>query len=106
MDADPERERAGHVSVIILPQSETEPDLPGLITTVKNYLTPKLLLTTQLHVVGPQFLTVVIKAEVVPLPDERESALQQRVIDAVKKFFDPRTGELFGIRESDLYLPA
>src|SRR5438552_6092085 len=40
MDADPERERAVHVSVIILPQSETEPDLPGRITTVKHYLTP------------------------------------------------------------------
>jgi hypothetical protein len=63
-----------------------------LITAVKNFLTPKLLLTTQLHVVGPQFLTVGIKATVVPLPDEQEPALQQRVVDAVKKFFDPRTG--------------
>jgi hypothetical protein len=93
MDADPERERAGHVSVIILPRSETKPeDLPGLITTVKNYLTPKLLLTTQLHVVGPQFITVQITAEVFPLPDERDAALQQRVVDAVTKFFDPHTG--------------
>jgi Baseplate J-like protein len=92
MDADPERERAGHVSVIILPRSENESALLDLITIVKNYLTPKLLLTTQLHVVGPQFVTVGIKAAVVPLPDERESALQQRVVDEVQKFFDPRTG--------------
>jgi hypothetical protein len=92
MDADPERERAGHVSVIILPQSEQESELLELIPIVKNYLTPKLLLTTQLHVGGPRFVTVGIKAEVVPLPDERESALQQRVVEAVKKFFDPRTG--------------
>ena len=97
MDVDPERERAGHVSVIILPRlakdaSETPPDLPKLIATVENSLTPKLLLTTQLHVVGPQFLTVGIKAIVVPLPDEQEQPLQQRVVDAVKKFFDPRTG--------------
>src|SRR5438093_869755 len=54
MDVDPEQEKPGHVSVIILPRSETEPDLPGLIATAKNSLTPKLLLTTQLHVVGPQ----------------------------------------------------
>ena len=92
MHADPERERAGHVSVIILPRSDKESDLLELIAIVENYLTPKLLLTTQLHVVGPRFVTVEIKAEVVPLPDEREPALQQRVIDAVKKFFDPRTG--------------
>jgi hypothetical protein len=92
MHADPERERAGHVSVIILPRSDKESDLLELIAIVEKYLTPKLLLTTQLHVVGPQFVTVGIQAEVVPLPDEREPALQQRVVDALKQFFDPRTG--------------
>lgn len=92
MAVDPERERAGHVSVIILPRSETEPDLSGQITTVKNALTPKLLLTTQLHVVGPQFVPVGIKATVVPLPDELEPVLQQRVVDAVKNFLNAHTG--------------
>jgi hypothetical protein len=80
------------VSVIILPRSDKESDLLELIAIVEKYLTPKLLLTTQLHVVGPQFVTVGIQAEVVPLPDEREPALQQRVVDALKQFFDPRTG--------------
>jgi baseplate J-like protein len=92
IEVDPEQEKPGHVSIIILPRSETEPNLPGLIATVKNFLTPKLLLTTQLHVVGPQLLTVGMKATVVPLSDEQEPALQQRIVDAVKKFFDPRTG--------------
>jgi len=89
---DLEQEKPGHVSVIILPRSPTEPDLLGLIAAVENSLTPKLLLTTQLHVVGPQFVTVGIKGTVVPFSDELEPALQQRVVEAVKNFFDPRTG--------------
>jgi hypothetical protein len=87
-----DQETPSHVSVIILPRSSTEPDLPWLIATVENYLTPKLMLTTQLHVFGAQCLPVEVKATVVPLPDELESTLQQRVADAVKPFLDPLTG--------------
>lgn len=98
MDLDPEREKAGHVSVVILPHRDPPPpeppiDLPGLITAVESSLTPKLLLTTQLHVVGPRFLTVEIKSvNVVSLPDELEATLKQRIIDAVKNFLDPLSG--------------
>ena len=98
MDLDPEREKAGHVSVVILPRRDPPPpeppiDLPGLITAVESALTPKLLLTTQLHVVGPRFLTVEIKnVNVVSLPDELEATLKQRIIDAVKNFLDPLSG--------------
>jgi hypothetical protein len=98
MELDPERERAGHVSVIILPRMDPPPPdppikLPGLIAQVKNSLTPKLLLTTRLHVVGPRFLTVVISnVNVVSLPDEKESDLKPRIIEAVKNFLDPHGG--------------
>jgi len=98
MDFDTERERAGHVSVVILPRRDPPPpeppiDLPGLITAVESSLTPKLLLTTRLHVVGPQFLTVEIKnVNVVSLPDELEATLKQRIIDAVNDFLDPHSG--------------
>ena len=90
MAADPEQEKAGHVSVIVLPRSQT--DLPGLLASVENALTPKLLLTTQLHVVGPRFLPVAVKATVFPRPDELEATLQQRVVDAVQHFLHPLTG--------------
>jgi predicted phage baseplate assembly protein len=95
MELDSERERPGHVSVVILPHRDPQPpiDLPELITAVKNSLTPKLLLTTRLHVVGPRFLTVEIKnVNVISLPDEVEETLKQRIIDAVNDFLDPLTG--------------
>lgn len=87
-----DQETPGHVTVIILPRSNMGPELPNLLAAVENYLTPKLLLTTQLHVLEPLFLAVEVKATVVPLPDELESTLQQRVIDAMKYFLDPLTG--------------
>lgn len=93
MDLDPEREKAGHVSVIIVPRSNPEQDpAPELITTVEDHLAPKLLLTTQLHVVGPRFVTVAITATLVPTPDELESTLKPRVVDAMKNFVDPLAG--------------
>lgn len=87
-----DQETPGHVTVIILPRSNMGPELPNLIAAVENYLTTKLLLTTQLHVLEPLFLAVEVKATVVPLPDELESTLQQRVVDAIKHFLDPLTG--------------
>jgi Baseplate J-like protein len=91
-ERNPDREKAGHVTVTILPKANPEPDLPGLITAVNNYLTPRLLLTTRLHVIGPQFLTVGITTTVVPLPDAEEAPLKQAVVDAVKKFLNPLSG--------------
>jgi hypothetical protein len=91
IDVDMVREKAGHVSVIILP-GKPETDLPPLIEAVENYLKPKLLLTTRLHVAGPQFLEIAIKPEVVPLPDQLDFKVKESVVNAVLKLFDPLTG--------------
>ena len=92
IDVDMERERAGHVSLIILPHPEAEPDLANLIAAVESYLEPRLLLTTRLHVAGPPFLNVVVKPSVVPLPDQLTLKVKESVVNAVKKLFDPWTG--------------
>src|SRR5262249_26173362 len=55
---DVERERQGHVSIIVLPSQGAEPQLERLKTLVADYLEPRLLLTTRAHVVGPFFLVV------------------------------------------------
>jgi hypothetical protein len=96
MVVDAERERPGHVSMIILPRFRRESDLPGIINSVETYLAPKLLLTTRLHVIGPQFLRVGIAASVVPLPDELELEVRQKVVEAVRAFLDPRSGGVDG----------
>jgi len=92
IEIDTEKEKAGNVSLIILPKSKSEPDMPGLLAAVENYLEPRLLLTTRLHVVGPQYLPVRIEATVVPLTDQLESDVKTKVAQAVKDFLDPLTG--------------
>jgi hypothetical protein len=91
IDLDLEREKAGHVSVIILPR-QNAPNLPGLITAVETYLRPKLLLTTRLHVAGPRFVNISVAVVVRALPDQIESNVVSSVSTAVRKFFDPQTG--------------
>lgn len=109
--ADYEAEQAGHISVIILPTEQTEQKhLPDLIAAVQRYLEDRRLLTTYVHVVGPIYLTVAIKTKLVLkrdvlLPGERAQSamvarntgdshddIRQKVVDAVKKFLDPRQG--------------
>jgi len=49
-----ETEQPGHVSLIVVPRQESE--LAAAIGTVADYLEPRRLLTTFLHVVGPQYV--------------------------------------------------
>ena len=94
-----ETEQEGHISVIVVPRKENEGDLQDIITAVAADLEPRRLLTTRVHVTGPRYLPVTIKASVVPLPDERlpteggaESNIATRVVAAVKTFLHPLDG--------------
>lgn len=89
---DLEREKAGHVSVILLPTAAAETQLADLILAVQAYLEPRVLLTTRPHVVGSFFVDVTVKATVVPVPDHTAPGVQQRVVEAVTGFLDPHGG--------------
>lgn len=82
-------ERAGHVGLIVIPKGGRGAKLSDIIIKVKNYLETRRLVTTRLHIVGPQYLQIQVKLTVVPLPDVLEPDLQTKVTDALKKFFDP-----------------
>jgi hypothetical protein len=92
IDVDLEKEKPGHVSLIILPRAGAAPNLPDIIAAVEASLAPKLLLTTRLHVAGPQFVTVRISPVVVPVGDELEAKVKDSVVRAVTQFLDPLTG--------------
>lgn len=85
-------ERAGHVGLIVIPKGGREAELPEIIAKVENYLEPRRLLTTRLHVVGPQFLQVQVELTVVPLSDVLETDLETKVKESLKNFFDPLVG--------------
>jgi len=89
---DVERERQGHVSIIVLPTVAAESQLADLTALVAAYLEPRLLLTTRAHVVGPFFVPVRISVTVVPLADRLLADVRRRIVNAVRAFLDPHTG--------------
>lgn len=92
-----EVEKAGHVSLIIVPMQDYELEIDNVIQVVSDGLEPRRLLTTFLHVVKPYYLSVRIQVTIVPLPDERlpdegGADITQRVITAIETYFDPFDG--------------
>jgi Baseplate J-like protein len=94
----PGLERPGHVSVVIVPtkdphSNENNPQpTPDLIQTVRDYLEPRRLLTAQVHIVGPRYLTIGVRLTLVLKPDAVEADVRTRAIAALQKFFDPLIG--------------
>jgi hypothetical protein len=96
LDETPEpRFAAGHVSVIVLSNVATTPKpTPSreLLRRVRHFLEPGRLLTTRLHVVPPQYVTVGIRATLVLKPDADSEAIQSGAIDRLQVYFDPLKG--------------
>ena len=85
-------ERDGHVGLIIIPKEGREAELSEIIANVTDYLEPRRILTTRLHVVGPQYLKIQIELTVAPLPDVLVTGLETTVKETLKNFFDPLIG--------------
>lgn len=108
----------GHISVVILPQKLSASDesakqpSDGLKQGLWNFLDPRRLLTTQVHIVGPEYVEVAIQTTLrlqAGIPKTPEQ--QQQIKAAITAFFDPWTGGKqqqgwpFGrnVYKSDLY---
>ncbi len=94
------KEKPGHVSVIIIPacvgESEycTEDGLPtGLLKEkIKDYLNPRRLITTRVHVVAPTFKEVKLNIWIALKENTDEEIVMEEAIMRIKGYFDPITG--------------
>ncbi len=95
-----EQNRAGHVSVIIVPDPDVVPNTdeqkpfppPTLLEEVKEFLDERRLITCRVHVVGPSYTCVAIDAVVQSSPGVDPSQLEDlenRVQQALSDFFQP-----------------
>jgi Baseplate J-like protein len=85
LEMDLEGEREGHVSVIVLVDSSVKAeDVQGVMSDVTNHITPRLLVTTRLHVVE-----VSIKTSVALRADQKEEGIEDKIVEAIEDFFDP-----------------
>lgn len=90
-NAGAETDMPGHVSVVIVPDTGTQP-APDLIRQVRDVLEPARLITTRVHVVGPRFVNVGVRVVLSISKDAQPAAVQSEALKALRQFFDPRAG--------------
>ena len=86
----------GHVSLLIVPPSTDGTTFPqptdALRRALWRFLDPRRLLTTRLHVVGPDHLRVHVSATLYLEDSVKPGVVRQAASDAVSAFFHPVTG--------------
>jgi hypothetical protein len=95
-DKSRENDAPGHISIVVLPAGELARDaIAVLLSQVRQYLEPRRLLATRLHVVQPFFLWVKLSATIHLRPDAGEDLRSNAPENALKKlqsYFSPLLG--------------
>jgi hypothetical protein len=81
----------GHISVIVVPHRHHPPS-KALLRTVKDALHSAKLLTTQVHVVPPRFVTFGIRVTLIPRRDASVDWVHTAALNRLKDFYDPLSG--------------
>ncbi len=89
-----QQDRPGRISVIIVPDDGSSAPYPSpeLLQIVKDVLEPRRLLTTGVHIVGPQYVAVNVRITLVLQPDAKADLVRSQAIDALRTFLHPLTG--------------
>ena len=97
----PQQDWPGMVTVMVIPRSDpVHPKAPRpdrlFLRAVCDWLAPRRLVTTELHVRGPVYCTLFVSIGIVALPGQVPSLVEQAVTAAVEQFLSPLTGGLPG----------
>ncbi|MES2823579.1 MAG: putative baseplate assembly protein [Pseudomonadota bacterium] len=80
---------SGSVTVVVIPpcpQQRPTPT-PALLARVQTYLERRRLVTSEVHVVAPEYFTITVNAELHLNPQANRRALMQRARAALEKYF-------------------
>jgi hypothetical protein len=91
----------GVVTLLVIPRTDpAQPDAPRpdrlFLETLCAYLEPRRILTTELHVRGPQYEPLAVGIGIQAVPGEPEGPLTERVRSAVLEFLSPLRGGFDG----------
>ncbi len=88
------KKSVNHVSVIIAPRRCLEAEKHEmLLTKVRNYLKPRCLLTTSLHVVAPKYLYITVRASITTQTGADKDEVECSVRTNVQRYFGSGIGE-------------
>jgi hypothetical protein len=86
-------DRPGHISVLIVPDRELEPEtLTSLLSVIRDRLEPMRLLTTRLHVVRPYYLWLSVGATIRTYPEAPFAEVRNKAIEKLQQYFNPLPG--------------
>ncbi len=107
----PQQKAPGEVTVVVVPYGEDKKPKPsaGFLSTVQHHLDQHRLLTTEVHVVPPEYVKITVHAVIVIDPDTKN--LGARINDSLQHFLDvldnsdPTKGWEFGrpVYKGDIY---
>jgi predicted phage baseplate assembly protein len=84
----------GSVTVVVVPKCVQTHPMPGpdLLRAVEQYIERRRLLTTEVHVIGPEYTKVVVRATLHATPDTSPQELIAQAKASLNQFFDPISG--------------
>jgi hypothetical protein len=89
-----QRDRPGHTSVVFVPAAPwaDERTVDAIRNTVREYLEPRRLLTSRLHVSGPRYVDVSLRLRIVVLAGSSKDAVGQAISRELSRLFHPLEG--------------
>lgn len=93
----PFQDSFGVVTVLVIPRNDpVQPDAPRpdslFLQTICEYLSPRRILTTELHVRGPEYVPVWLSLSVDVIPGREAGEVLEAVRNAVRNFISPLHG--------------
>ena len=90
-------EAPGTVTIVVVPAADPlHPDAPEpdrlFLETVCNHLEPRRLITTELHVIGPEYIPIWISVGIEVIPGENTAPVREAVKAALRTFLSPLAG--------------
>jgi predicted phage baseplate assembly protein len=89
-----ERRKPGSISVVVVPRSDDPKPVPNsdLLDRVYSFLESRCLATTELVVVGPDYVRVDVDVEIVVDRLDNASDVERKVTQAIKSYLHPVNG--------------
>ena len=93
-EAERQRDRPGHVSLVFVPADSRLPEggIEAIAQRIASYLEPRRLVTSRVHVVGPRYVDARIRVRISTAAGYARADVEQRVRTDLEQFFDPRDG--------------
>ena len=95
--SNPNERFPGVVTVMAIPdQAVDAPDPPEpdrlFLDAICQHLDPRRLVTTELHIRGPEYIPVWVTVGIEPMPGEVRSLVEKRVREAIRQYLSPLVG--------------